>query len=143
MKRHVIRGVVLAALAVVPPVALAGSTTFSGKANNDPQARIKIVVTKQGGQREIRRVIVKRLPYAGGSCKGSGRTPRAVLGGSFEVANSGRFKAVGGAATQDPLDGGEIGVRGKIDGGKITGSMRYTYGKTGCRADKLRYTARR
>jgi hypothetical protein len=143
MRRGIAKVAAISVLAVVPAVALADSTTYSGAAFGDPLATIDLKITN-GSDRKVTKVVVKGLPYGPSGCTGSGRTPKATLKGDFRVKDNGNFKAIGGGETNDPLTDGEIKVVagfGAHNDNRITGTMKFTFGKDGCDSEKLNFKA--
>jgi hypothetical protein len=141
MRKKLLMSAVVICCLALPALAFAGQI-YSGKGTADPSATIEIKVAKIDGKQAVKKVVVDNLHYSGGLCGGSGRTPKATLRGSFKVKD-GHFRAVGGGETADPLDSGEVAVSGDLSGTKITGTMRFTYGKTGCASDREEYKATR
>lgn len=141
MRRNLVKAGVIVALAATPAIALAAGKTYKGDGDSDNTAKIQIKVEKKDGKRAVTKVVLDNLPYSGGLCSGSGRTPKATYTGSRKVKPNGEFRVARGGETANPLDSGEVAVKGKIKGSKITGTMKFTYGKTGCESDKLNFTA--
>jgi len=129
------QGIAIAAAAslagVLAAVALGSSTTYNGAALTDTVATIELKIT-DGDERRVKQVIVKGIQYSGGSCTSSGRTPKAKLKGDFRVKGNGEFRAVGGAETNNPLTDGQLNVIGDATKRKVTGDMKFTFGKDGC-----------
>ena len=119
---------------VLAAVALGSSTTYTGAALTDPDATIKLKIT-DGDERRVKQVIVEGIQYSGGLCASSGRTPKATLKGDFRVKGNGEFRAVGGAETNNPLTNGQLNVVGEATRRKVTGDMKFTFGKDGCESN--------
>jgi len=131
MKQGIAIVVAASVAGVLAAVALGSSTTYNGAALTDPDATIELKIT-DGDERRVKQVIVKGIEYSGGSCTSSGRTPKAKLKGDFRVKGNGEFRAVGGAETNDPLTDGQLNVIGDATKRKVTGDMKFTFGKDGC-----------
>ena len=131
MKQGIAIVVAASVAGVLAAVALGSSTTYNGAALTDPDATIELKIT-DGDERRVKQVIVKGIEYSGGSCTSSGRTPKAKLRGDFRVKGNGEFRAVGGAETNDPLTDGQLNVIGDATRRKVTGDMKFTFGKDGC-----------
>jgi hypothetical protein len=143
MRRNSLTIAGIAVLLAVPAVALGSSTTYDGEAIGDPQARIELKIT-DGSDREVRKVIARKLPYSGGSfCgPGSGRTGKIVVKDGWRVKENGEFRVVGQFdGGTNPLAGGQLNVVGDVGRHKVTGTVKFTYGKTGCQTDKLEFKA--
>lgn len=140
------QGIAIAAVAIVAgvlaAVALGSSTTYNGAALTDPAATIELKITN-GDERRVRQVIVKGIQYSGGSCTTPGRTPKARLKGDFRVKGNGEFRAVGPAETANPLTDGQLNVVGDATRRKVTGDMKFTFGKDGCDSNVEAFKATR
>ncbi len=142
MRNRLITAAVATALAI-PALALAADTaTYSGRGDDDNHVKVSFKVADTGGDKVIKQVTLKGLPYSGGLCTGSGRTPELKAKGPFNVKDGGKIRIVGSASNGDPLQAGELHVNGKLTGGKITGDMKFRYGKDGCTTEKESFTAR-
>lgn len=142
MRRNMWKIAGLATLLAVPAVAFADSTTYNGEGTSDPQATIELKIT-DASERRVVKVVARKIPFSGGSCTSSGRTPRTTLKGDFRVKGNGEFRAVGGVETADPLEGGQLNVLGDATRNKVTGTMRYTFGKDGCDSETVDFKATR
>ncbi len=131
MRQGIAIAIAASAAGVLAAVALGSSTTYTGSALTDTDATIELKIT-DGEERRVKQVIVKGIQYSGGSCVGSGRTPKAKLKGDFRVKGNGEFRAVGGAETNDPLTDGQLNVIGDATRNKVTGHMKFIFGKDGC-----------
>lgn len=130
----------LALALTVPAVALAATTTYTGRGTVDPAAKIELVVAKNSeGKRKIRRITVDRLRYEATSfgCSSSGRTGELRMSGPFRIRRDNRFRAVG----QVTSGLGELKVVGRVKPAKAVGRMRFTFGKDGCRTNRTRFRA--
>lgn len=143
MRRTHVSALGIAVFLAVPAVASGGAATvYEGDANGDPQATIELRIT-DGSDRKVVKAITKGIPYSGGSCSTSGRTPRVKAEGSAKVKGNGEFRFVESGEAQDPLKSGQLNVVGDVQGKKITGKMKFTFGKDGCDSEVLGFTARR
>ena len=131
MRQGIAIAVAASLAGVLAAVALGSSTTYNGEALTDSDATIEVKIT-DGDERRVKQVIVKGIQYSGGSCISSGRTPKAKLKGDFRVSGNGEFRAVGSADTNDPLTDGQLNVIGDATKHKVTGDMKFTFGKDGC-----------
>jgi len=134
MKRGIAIAVAAGVAGVLAAVALGSSTTYTGEALTDPDATIKLKIT-DGDERRVKQVIVEGIQYSGGLCTSSGRTPKATLKGDFRVKGNGEFRAVGGAETNNPSTDGQLNVVGEATRRKVTGDMKFTFGKDGCKSN--------
>ena len=144
MRQGIATVAAIGVLAAVPAVAFADSSTYKGEGVGDPEATIELKITN-GDERRVKKVIAKGIAYdVAGGCSGSGRTPKATLRGNFKVnENSGKFRAVGGAETNDPLTDGELKVVGYAGRNRVMGRMQFTFGKDGCKSEPALYKALR
>ena len=135
----------LACVAALLLPALAYGAIYEGHGTSDQTAKIKLRVAKRDGDRNVLRVVANRLRFRAGRhhCETSGRTGRQAIDGAFRVQNDGDFVAVGHTSPPNPLAGGELKVRGEIAGGTATGTVSFTFGKTGCRTGRVEWVARR
>ncbi len=143
MRQGIARAAAIAALAVVPAVALASSTTYEGKANGDPQAKIKLKIS-DGQDREVKNVVARKLKYLSSAvnCTETGRTARIVVKDRWRVKGNGDFRVVGSFdGGSDPVGGGQLNVVGTATPSKVTGTVKFTYGKTGCQTEKVEFKA--
>ena len=131
-----------AALAVVPALAL--GAIYQGHGTDDHVADVKIRVERHDGNRYVTRFVADQLHYAGGHCSSSGRTGRMAIHGEFRVQGNGEFRGAGNAVPDgNPAASGELRIRGDVTRRKVTGLVRFTFGKDGCRTDGTEYKARR
>ena len=145
MRKRQLNAAALGLLLAVPAMALAGdSTTYEGNALGDPDAKIELKIT-DGANRDVLKVVAKGLPYTASDLCGisGGRTPKATLKGDFNVKDNGSFRAIGAAETNDLLTNGELKVIGTATRRKVTGDMKFTFGKTGCESEKVEFKATR
>ncbi|MDQ2676562.1 MAG: hypothetical protein M3Y34_07105 [Actinomycetota bacterium] len=141
MRRGIAKVAAIGTLVAVPAVALADSTTYTD-ASIDGTASIELKIT-DGDDRKVKRVVARKLPYSGGLCIGTGRTGRIVVKGTWRVRENDEFKVVGAYDGGDnPIAGGELKVVGDAGSNKVTGNVKFTYGKDGCTTDKLSFTAK-
>ncbi|MDX6588312.1 MAG: hypothetical protein QOI31_2785 [Solirubrobacterales bacterium] len=140
MRRGIAIAVAASLAGVLAAVALGSSTTYTGSALTDTEATIELKIT-DADERRVKQVIVKGIQYSGGSCTSSGRTPKAKLKGYFRVKGNGEFRAVGGAETNDPLTDGQLNVIGDATKNKVTGDMKFTFGKDGCESNHETFKA--
>lgn len=141
MSGRIAKVVAVTALLALP--ALAYGTTYEGNGKPDHAAKITLKVRNVSGKRYVTKIVADNLRFRSGKhhCTESGRTPKETLKGQFRIRKSGRFRAIGGTTTADLLAGGELDVRGQIDGAKATGTVLFTFGKTGCRTGKSNWKA--
>ena len=144
MRQGITKVAAIGVLAAVPAVAMADSTTYVDP-SIDGAASIELKIT-DGDDRKVKKVIAKKLQYlsAAVNCDTSGRTGRIVVKDAWRVKGNGEFRVVGNFdGGDDPLAGGQLNVVGDVGAQKVTGSVKFTYGKTGCTTDKVEFTATR
>ena len=142
MKKKLVTAGTVAALAVMPALAL--GAIYQGHGTDDPVADVKIRVERIQGKRYVTRFVADQLHYAGGNCSSSGRTDLLAIRGEFRVQANGEFAGAGNATPDgNPADSGELRIRGDVTRRKVTGLVRFTFGKDGCRTDGTEYRARR
>ena len=144
MRNKTLSAMALCALLMVPALALANSTTYEGEGRSDPRAKVELKITN-GDDREVKKVIAKKLKYLSGAfCVDTGRTGEIVVRDNWRVKGNGEFRVIGQFdGGGDPLAGGELKVVGDATRNKVTGKMKFTYGKTGCQTEKLEFKATR
>ena len=145
MRQGIAKAAAIGALAVVPAVALADSTTYQGEGTSDPAAKIELRIS-DGDDRKVKKVVARRLQYLSSAinCTVSGRTGKIVVKDSWRVKGNGEFRVVGNFdGGSDPLAGGQLNVVGDATRNKVTGDMKFTYGKTGCTTEKTAFKATR
>lgn len=133
----------VAVLLAVPAVALASATVYEGQVIGDPRATVALKIT-DGEDRQVKKVVAKKLRYLASSfnCPGNGRTGKIVVRDSWRVKGNGEFRVVGQFdGGGDPLDGGQLNVVGDAERRKVTGEIKFTYGKTGCQTEKVEFKA--
>ena len=143
MRQGIARAAAIGALAVAPAVALADSTTYEGEGTSDPAAKIELRIS-DGGDREVKKVIARRLQYLSSTtnCTSSGRTGKIVVKDGWRVKENGEFRVVGNFdGGSDPLAGGQLNVVGDVGRRKVTGTVKFTFGKTGCQTEKEEFKA--
>ena len=131
----------LSVLLAAPAIALADAITYEDP-NIDGTASIELKIT-DGNDREVKKVIAKKLAYPSGPpCGSSGRTGRVEVRGDWRVKGNGEFRVVGQFdGDGDTLMAGQLNVVGDVGRHKVTGSVKFTYGKTGCSTDKVNFIA--
>ncbi len=142
MLKGIAKVAAIGALAAVPAVALADSTTYEGDIDGTATIELKL---SNGSDREVRKVVARKLEYRGSAfgCTSDGRTGRIEVKGSWRVKGNGEFRVVGqfdGAGTLE--EGGQLNVVGDAGRNKVTGDVKFTYGKTGCTTEKVSFIAR-
>jgi hypothetical protein len=143
MRQGIAKVAAIGVLAAVPAVAFAGSTVYEDS-NIDEKASIELKIS-DGANREVRKVTGRKLPFLSTTqnCTGTGRTDRIVVKGDWRVKGNGEFRVVGQYdGDGNPLDGGQLNVVGDVGANKVTGDVKFTYGKTGCTTEKLSFTAK-
>lgn len=145
MRGAIAKATVIVAITLAPAIALAATSTYAGRGTDDRVARIELRVQKQDGKRAVKRLAVEKLRYEAASafCSTSGRTGRLPLVGPFRVARDGSFRARGQTHPGDISLGGELKVVGDVTRRKVTGIMRFTFGKDGCKTRRTEFKARR
>lgn len=144
MRRGLIRAAAIGALAVAPAGALAEATTYED-ASIDGTASIQLKIT-DGDDRKVKQVVARKLPYSGFGCIGTGRTDRVEVKGRWRVKGNGEFRVVGsyeGSTGPGSVDGGQLNVVGDATRNRVSGTVKFTYGKTGCQTEKLAFEAGR
>lgn len=133
------------ALIAVSAVAMAATTqTYEGRGVDDPAATIELRVKKVDGKRFVTRIVADRLRYEVGTyCARTGRTGRQPLRGRFRVRDDNSFRAVGQTAPADIVSSGQLRVIGEIWRRRARGTMRFTFGKDGCKTVPTEWRARR
>jgi len=141
MRKSAIRLMATLTIVAIPAIALAGTSLYTGKGTDDPQAKISLRVANNNGDRTIRRITAEGLPYVSGErfCSASGRTPVVRIIGPFNVRENREFRAV--AQVTSGL--GELRVTGELGPLRARGEMRFTFGKDGCRTTPTEWKARR
>lgn len=145
MRKHVVTLTVVA-FALIPAVALGSLVVYEGNGTDDPAADVTIKIRKKAdGKRKVTKVIADQLRFENSSfgCESSGRTEELRLRGPFRVKDNKKFVAKGQVAVDDPINSGELKVAGKARRNKVVGTMRFTFGKTGCRTDSTPFIATR
>ena len=143
MRRNALKMTGVALLLAVPAVALADATTYSG--DIDGSASIELKIT-DGDDRKVKKVVARKLQYLSSAtnCVDTGRTGKIVVRDSWRVKGNGEFRVVGNFdGGSNPLNGGQLNVVGDAGRNKVTGTVKFTYGKTGCQTEKVAFEATR
>ena len=135
----------LAALAAAAVVASAATViTYEGRGVDDPAAKIELRVKKVDGKRFVTRIVADGLRHEMNAfCSGSGRIGLQPMRGRWRVREDNSFRAVGQTNPPDPAYSGELRVRGEIFRRRARGTMRFTFGKDGCKTVPTEWRARR
>jgi len=145
MRKGFAKVAAIGVLAAVPAIAFADSTTYSDETMLSG-ASIKLKLS-DGGNREVKKVIANELPYLSvsqGCPPVGGNTGKIVVRDGWNVNGKDRFRVVGQFdGGGNPLDAGQLNVVGKAGANKVTGDVKFTYGKTGCTTVKLDFTAKK
>lgn len=137
-----------AALGLTAAFALgsSGDTIYRAHATNDDAAKVKVVVDKEHGEKVVRRVVTRKIPWSSSSqnCFSSGRFGSRRISGHFAI-KQGRFKAVGvnGSGAEGPGGEAEMDVKGKIiSSTDAKGHAQLTFGETGCNSLDVKWTTK-
>ena len=133
------------ALAIaLPATALAAARTYEGTGTDDPAAKIELRVVKRDGTRFVKRIVADRLRYETSAfCSSNGRTDEQPLRGRFRVRGDNTFRAVGATVPDDVATSGQLRVKGEVRRARAKGTMRFVFGKDGCKTNVTEWTATR
>jgi len=144
MRQGLAKMAAIGALAAAPAVALADSTTYTDP-STDADASIQLKVS-DGDPRKVKKVVADDLPYTSDDFCGPvpGGTGEITVKGEWRVKDNGDFRVVGQFdGGGDPLDAGQLNVVGNAGSRKVTGDVKFTYGKNGCQTMKHGFKATR